>query len=192
MLVLSSQSCLLRTSPIVWLCNQNPLKTFQKCSPPEKAKIKRCWTYLSQFRLTVRHIQGIKNETVDCICRNNFDAPLAESSEALAKEAFQCMAVQLDPSMHAAGVLEGRSLRDYQAEYRCRLNSLSDGLEARLVDGDRWYKGNHYPYYEDGIVVPQARLDGCLQWVHLSSGQTGCNRSVETFRERFYSRLTCA
>ena len=40
--------------------------------------------------------------------------------------------------------------------------------------------------------MPEARLDGCLQWAHLSSGHTGCNRSVDFFRERFYSALTCA
>ena len=61
-----------------------------------------------------------------------------------------------------------------------------------MIDGNRWYKDKQYVYYEDCIVVPQARLDGCLQWAHLSSGHTGCNRSVEFFRERFYSRLTCA
>ena len=40
--------------------------------------------------------------------------------------------------------------------------------------------------------MPEARIDGCLQWAHLSSGHTGCNRSVDFFRERFYSQLTCA
>ena len=93
--------------------------------------------------------------------------------------------------MRTAGVLEGWSLRDYQAEYKCVLNSLSDGLEARLIEGDRWYKDHQYLYYEDRIVVPEAPLDGCLQWAHLSSGHTGCNMSVDFFRERFYSPLTC-
>ena len=160
MLVLTSQSRLLGTNPIVWLCDQEPVKRFQKGPPPEKAKPKRWWTYLSQFRLTVHHIQGIRNEMADYISRNNFDALLAESSEALAKEALQRMHVQLDLSMHTAGILEGWSLRDYQAEYQCVLNSLSDGLEARLIDGDRWYKDNKYLYYEDRIVVPEGRLDG--------------------------------
>ena len=115
MLVLSSQSCHLGTNPVVWLCDQEPVKTFQKGPPPEKAKLKRWWTYLSQFRLTVHHIPGIKNEMADYISRNNFDALLGESSEALAKEAFQRMDVELDLSMRTAGVLEGWSLRDYQA-----------------------------------------------------------------------------
>ena len=101
------------------------------------------------------------------------------------------MVVQLDLSMGTAGVLEGWSLRDYHAEYKCVLNSPSDGLEAGLIDGDRWYKDNQYLYYEDRIVVPEPPLGGCLQWAHFSSGHTGCNRSVDFFRERFYSRLTC-
>ena len=192
MLVLSSQSRLHGTNPIIWLCDQEPVKTFQKGLPPEKAKLKRCWTYLSQFRLTVHHIQGIKNDMADYISRNNFDALLGESSEALSKEASQRMNVQLDLSMRTAGVLEGCGLSDYHAEYKCVLNSLSDSLEGRLIDGDRWYKDNQYLYYGDRRDVPEARLDGCLQWAHLSSGHTGCNRSVDFFRERFYSSLTFA
>ena len=110
MLVLSSQSRLLGSNPIVWLCDQEPVKSFQKGPPPEKAKLKRWWTYLSQFRLTVHHIPGIKNELSDYISRNNFDAVIGESSEALAREAFGRMDVQLDLSMRTARILEGWSL----------------------------------------------------------------------------------
>ena len=106
MLVLSSQSSLIGTNPIVWICDQEPVKTFQKGPPPENAKLKRWWTHLSQFRLTLHHIQGIKNEMADYISRNDFEAPLGESSEALAKEAIQRMDVQLHLSMRTAGVLE--------------------------------------------------------------------------------------
>ena len=38
--------------------------------------------------------------------------------------------------------------------------------------------------------MPEARLAGCLQWSHLSSGHTGANRSVDFFCECFYSSLT--
>ena len=83
------------------------MKTFQKGPPLKKAKIKRWWTYLSQFRLIVHHIQGIKNEMADYISPNNFDALLGESSEVFTKEAFQRMDVQLDLSMRTAGLLGG-------------------------------------------------------------------------------------
>ena len=102
MLVLSSQSRLLRSNPIVRLCDPEPVNSFQKGPPAEKAKLKRWWTYLSKFRLTVNHIPGIKHELSDYISRNKFDALIGESSEALAKEAFQRMDVQLDLSICTA------------------------------------------------------------------------------------------
>ena len=190
MLVLSSQFRLLGLHPIVWLCDQEPVKCFQKGPPPEKAKLKRLCTYLSQFRLTVHHIPGIKNELYDNISRNNLDALIGKSSEALAKEAFQRMDVQLDMSMRTAVILEGWSLTDYQSEYKEILQTLSTGLEPRVIDGHQRYKNNQYLFYEDPIVVPEGRLDGCLQWSHLSSGHTRANRSVDFFRECFYSSLT--
>ena len=190
MLVLSSQSRLLGTNPVVWLCDQEPVKTFQKGPHPEKVKLKQWWTLLSQFRLTVHHIRGIKNKMADYTSCNNLDALLGKSSEVLAKEAFQRMDVQTDLSMRTAGVQEGWSLKDYQSKYQCVLNSLIDDLEACLIDNEHWYKDNQYLYYEDRIVGPEAQLDGFLQWAHLSSGLTGCNRSFDFFRERFYSQLT--
>ena len=41
MLVLSSQSRLLGSNPVVWLCDQEPVRTFEKGPPPEKAKLRR-------------------------------------------------------------------------------------------------------------------------------------------------------
>ena len=38
--------------------------------------------------------------------------------------------------------------------------------------------------------MPEAWLDGCLQWSHLSSGHAGANHSVDFFHECFYSSLT--
>ena len=40
LLVLSSGSPLLGTRPIVWLCDQEPVKTFQKGATPEASKVK--------------------------------------------------------------------------------------------------------------------------------------------------------
>ena len=87
----------------------------------------------------MHHIPGIKNELSDDISRNNFDALIGESSEALAKEAFQRLDVQLDLSMRTARILEGWSLTDYQSEYEEILQTLSTGLEPRVNDGHQWY-----------------------------------------------------
>ena len=37
--------------------------------------------------------------------------------------------------------------------------------------------------------MPEAQLDGCLQWSDLSPGHTGANRSVDFFLDCFYSSL---
>ena len=108
--------------------------------------------------MTVHHIPGIKNEVSDYISRNNVDALIGESSEALAKEAFQRMDVQLDLSMRTAGILEGWSLTDYLSEYKEILQTLSTGLQPRVIDGHQWYKNNQYLFYEDRIVVPETDL----------------------------------
>ena len=95
------------------------------------------------------------------------------------------MVVQLDLSMRTAGILEGWSLTDYQSEYKEILRTLSTSLELRVIGGGHWYKNNQYLFYEDRIVVPEARLDGCLQWSHLRSDLTGANRSVGFFSRVF-------
>ena len=183
MRVLSSQCGLFGSNPIVWLCDQEPVKSFKK-GPA------RWWTYLGQFRLTVHHIPGIKNELSDYMSRNNFDALIAESSEPLAKEALQRMDVQLDLSTRIAGILEGWSLTDYQSECKDIPQTLSTGLEPRVIDGHQWYNNNQYLFYEGHIAVLEARLEGCLQRSHLRSRHTGANGSVDSFRECFYSGLT--
>ena len=78
----SSQFRLLGSNPVVWLCDQEPVCTFQKGPPPEKAKLRCWWTYLSQLRLSVHHIQGVKNECADYISRNNM---ISARSEELAR-----------------------------------------------------------------------------------------------------------
>ena len=100
------------------------------------------------------------------------------------------MDVRLDLSMRNAGILEAGSLTDYQSEYKEILQNLSTGLEPRVIDGHQWYQNHQYLFYEDRIVLPEARLDGCPQWSHFSSGHTGANRSVDFFGECFYSGLT--
>ena len=99
MLVLSSQVRLVGSNPVVWLCDQEPVCTFQKGPPPEKAKLRRWLTYLSQLRLTVHPIQGVKSESAYYISRNHFDDLIGARSEAPAKEASSRMDVHLNRNM---------------------------------------------------------------------------------------------
>ena len=95
---------------------------------PEKAKLRRWWTYLSELRLTVHHIQGVKNECADYISRNNFDALIGARSEALAKEAFSRMDVHSDLNMTMIRPLDGLQ----QAEYLKEFGDIYKRLKKRL------------------------------------------------------------
>ena len=128
MLVLSSQSRLLGSNPVVWLCDQEPVRTFQKGLSPEKAKVRSWWTYRSQLRLSVHHIQGVKNECADYISRNNFDDMIGARSEELAKEGFSRMDVHLNLNMTMIRPLDG--LR--QVEYLKEFGDIYKRLEKRL------------------------------------------------------------
>ena len=99
MLVLSSQSLLWGSNPVVLLCDQEPVCTFGKGPPPEKAKLRRWWTYLSQLRLSVHHIQGVKNECADYISRNNFNDMNGARFDVPCKEALIRMDVHVGLNM---------------------------------------------------------------------------------------------
>ena len=58
MLVISSEARLQGSNLVVRLCDQKPVRIFQKGPPPEEVKVRRWWTYLSQLWLSVHQIRG--------------------------------------------------------------------------------------------------------------------------------------
>ena len=144
MLVLSSQSRLLGSNPVFWLCDQEPVRTFRKGPPPQKAKLRRWWTYLSQLRLSVHHIQGVKNEFADYISRNNFDDMIGARSEELAKEAFSRMDVHPDLNMTMIRPLDGLRQVEYLKEFGDIYKRLEKRLEPVLVNQERWKRDKTY------------------------------------------------
>ena len=190
MLVLSSQARLWGSNPVVWLCDQEPVSSFQKDPPPEKAKLRRWWTYLSQLRLTVHHIQGVKKECADYISRNNFDALIGARSEALAKEAFSRMDVHLDLNMTMIRPVDGLQQSEYLKEFGDIYKRLEKRLERLLVNQDQWKRDKSYLWHEDRIVVPSDRVPGLLKWSHESSGHVGADRTLRLFKQWFHTTWT--
>ena len=192
MLGLSSQSRLLGSNPVVWLFDQEPVRTFQKGPPPEKAKLRRWWTYLSQVRLSVHHIQGVTNECVDYISRINVDDMIGARSRELAKEAFSRMDVHLDLNMIMIRPLDGLQQVEYLKEFRDIYKRLEKRLEPALVNQEQWKRDKTYLWHEDQIVVPSARIPALLKWTHESSGHVGANGTLWLFRQWFHSTWTSA
>ena len=187
MLVLSSQSRLLGSNPVVWLCAQEPVRTFQKGPPPEKAKLRRWCTYLSQLWLSVHHIQGVNNECADYISRNNFDDMIGARSEELAKEAFSRMDVHLDLNMIMIRPLDGLKQVEYLKEFGDIYKRLEKRLDPVLVNQEQWKRHKTYLWHGDRIVVPSNRIPALLKWTHESSGHVGADRTLRMYKQCFHS-----
>ena len=175
---------------MVWLCDQEPVRTFQKGSPPEKAKLRPWWTYLSQLPLTVHHIQGVKNECADYISRNNFDTLIGARSEALAKEAFSRMNVHLDLNMSMIPHLDALQPSEYLKEFGDIYKRPENRLEPLLVNQDQWKRDKSYLWHEDRIVVPSDRVPALLKWTYESSGHLGADRTLRLFKQWFHTTWT--
>ena len=137
MQALSSQSQLLGSNQVVWLCDQESVRTFQKGPPPEKARLRRWWTYVSQLRHSVHHIQGVKNECADYISRKIFDDMIGARSEELAKEAFSRMDVHLYLNMTMIRPLDGLRQLEYLKEFGNIYKRLEKRLEPVLVNQEQ-------------------------------------------------------
>ena len=175
---------------MVWLCDQEPVRTFEKGPPPEKAKLQRWWTYVSQLRLTVHHIQGVRNECADYISRSNFDALIGAPSEALAKEAFSRMDVHLDLNMTMIRPLDGLQQAEYLKEFGDIYKRLEKRLEPLLVNPEQWKRDKSYLWHGDRIVVPSDRVPALLKWTHESSGHVGADRTLRLFKQWFHTTWT--
>ena len=172
---------------MVWLCDQEPVRTFQKEPPPEKTKLRRWWTYLRQLRLSVHRIQGAKNDCADYISRNNFDDMIAARSEELVKEAFSRMDVHLDLNMTMIRPLDGIQQVEYLKEFGDIYKRPEKRLEPTLVNQEQWKWDKTYLWHEDRIVVPSDHIPALLKWTHESSGPVGANRTVKPFKQWFDS-----
>ena len=188
--VLSSQSRLLRSNPVLWLCDQEPARTFQKRPPPEKAKLRCWWTYLSQLRLSLHHIKGVKNECADYISRNNFDDIIDATYEELAKEAFSRMDLHLDLTMTMIRPLDELRQVDYLKEFGDIYKRPEKRLEPVLVTQEQWKRDKTYLWHEDRIVVPSDRIPALLKCTHESSGHVGAKRTLRLFKQWFHSTWT--
>ena len=190
MLVLSSQSRLLGSNPVGWLRDEEPVRTFQKGPPPEKAKLRRWCTYLSELRLSIHHIQGVKNEWADYISRNNFDDMIGARSEELAKEALSRMDEHLDLNMTMIRPPDGLRQVEYLKEFGDFYKCLDKRLEPVLVNQEQCKLDKTYLWHEDRIVVPSERIPALLKWTHESSGHVGANRTLRLFKQWFHSTWT--
>ena len=129
-------------------------------SAPEKAKLRRWRTYLSQLQLSVHNIQGVKNGCADYISRKNFEDMIGARSEELGKEAFSEMDVHVDLNMTMIRPLDGLQQVEYLEEFRDIYKRLEKRLEPILVNQEQWKRDKTYIWPTPGLVpfrVPMAQ-----------------------------------
>ena len=107
---------------------------FTTADQPEVQKLRRWWTYLSQFRLKTFHLPGIKNELCDLMSRHAFNERFQVNIEELAQAAFQRMDTHIDLCMQHILHFEEWSKDAYLPEYDIEWNLWSPG-KAKLIDG---------------------------------------------------------
>ena len=141
-------------------------------------------------RLTVHHIQGVRNECADYITRNNFDALIGARSEALAKEAFSRMDVHLDLIMTMIRPLDGLQQSEYLKEFEDIYKRLEKRLELLLVNQDQCKRDKSYLWHEDRIVVPSDRVPAMPKWTDESSGHVGADRTLRLSKQWCHTTWT--
>ena len=122
--------------------------------PPENARQRRWWIFLSQFRLNIFHIPGAKNEFCDMLSREGFQERFQADSEELARQAFQRMDIQLDLRLEAMAALGEMSSADYQDEYASVWGRLSPH-KAMLIDQQMFYRDDQRLWVEKKLALPK-------------------------------------
>ena len=176
-LTLGSQRRIVAHLPIVWLCDQEAVSQFTKGGPPEKARQRRWWTFLSQFQLNFYHIPGIKNELCDMLPRDHFCERFEVEFEELAKQAFQRMDSALDLRLEVLRVLESLTVEDYEEEFKEEMNQLELG-KPKLIEGRMFYREPDKLWCEKKLILPKKKLEEGIRWSHQINGHPGVNRTM--------------
>ena len=116
------------------------------------------WTYLSQVRLSMHHIQGVKNDCADYISRNNFKDMIWARSEELAKESFSRIDVHPDLNITMIRPSDGLQQVQYLKEFGDIYKSVEKHLETVLVNHEQCKRDKTYLWHEDQMVV----LSDCI------------------------------
>ena len=187
-LAIGSQQRIVGHLPIVWLCDQQAAKAFIKNPAPENSRLRRWWTFLSQLRLTIFHLPGVKNELCDYLSRELFNEKYSTDIEAIAKEAFQRMDVHLDLRLEALDKEDEWRKEDYMPEYREEWDLLKEG-ESKTIQEQMFWRNDQKMYCETKLVIPIRRLQEVILWVHQSQGHLSVERTAWFIQRHYYTKL---
>ena len=193
-LTFASQFRILSHLPIIWLCDNEAIKTFLDKEPPCNLRLRRWYCFLSQFQLHVCHIPGIKNEMCDWLSRQDFDNLTGTESDLLAQEAFIRMDKQLDLGLQAIRLLLHQEFKFSGDDYvQSGFKDIWESLEPNQMEffGQRmFFRTETELFCERKLVIPLSKLPEVLKWSHHANGHPGPDRTVWFFLQHFFVDLS--
>jgi hypothetical protein len=189
-LAMSTQFRMLSHQKIVWFCDNQATRSFLDSAPPMNPRLRRWYTFLSQFNLCIKHISGLKNEFCDWLSRGKFEAMIGENFDEVAAEAFERMDLQLDFAiLFKLTTPLNFSEKDYLESELKPIWEMIEERKSTLIDGKMFYKTDRELFHETKRMVMSSKLEKVLQWCHDVNGHPGAQRTVLFFSKHFYSEV---
>ncbi|GMF42177.1 unnamed protein product [Phytophthora fragariaefolia] len=143
-------------------------------------RVKRWKLLLSEYRLSIQYIKGVKNIGADAFSRMRFDTG-AGTERDLVGEIYATTA-QPDCVMH------GPVLSEYQ-EADTTIQKIKTACMAGTNNLDYQIKsllGCSLVAYHKRVIVPDALRDDLIAWYHQNLGHPASERQFKTMRHTFY------
>jgi len=187
-LAIGSNFRILGSLPIIWLCDNQATRTFLDQGPPQNARLRRWYTFLCQFKLTIKHVRGDRNEFCDWLSRHEFENLTDTKFDDLTTQAFERMDTQLDFAIFTMKPL--LQPEDYSTEpWKSIWNQLPEGI-TQMVEGNLCCRNNAGLFVEGKAAIPQNKLHEALKWAHHTNGHPGAERTLMFFLKHYFSDLT--
>ena len=182
---------MLAALPIIWFCDNQATRSFLDGSPPQNPRLRRWYTFLTLFRLTIKQIPGIKNEMCDWLSRSHFDSLTGQDFDQLAQDAFDQMDTALDFAIinKISDILTFSGLDHSKTEWSETWQSLA-AYQSKLIDGKMFYRTTSELFCETKKVVPKTMLQKVLGWCHDVNGHPGPERTVLLFLQQFFVEIS--
>ena len=192
-LTLASQIRMVSNLPIVWFTDNEAATSFLEKEPPLNKRLRRMYVFLSQLKLKIFHLPGLKNELCDFLSRSNFEQKLDLNFEELAQSAFAKMDSQLDLWLQKVLFLSEKfsiEEKDYlDSEFQEIWRKLQLN-KTQFEDGKLWFRSEKKLFCERKLVIPHKKLDEVIKICHESNNHPGAERTILFFLGNFYCSLT--
>ena len=145
---------------------------------------------MTQFRLVIKHIPGVKNEFCDWLSRAQFDSKVGQNFDQIAQEAFDKMDTAIDFAIlfKISDMVDFDSL-DYNKNEWSEIWTQLDPYHSKVIEDKMFYRTPKELFCETKKVVPKEKIQKVLSWCHEVNGHPGPEKTILFFAQKFHSEL---